>query len=194
MRAVTAAAVAAVVVLAIAAPVGAAGSPKLVKNINPNGSSFPTSLTQVGNTLFFAANDGVHGTELWKSDGLGLGLSIVRHIVELHGGEITAFSDGTGRGTVRVTNIINWAYDTSYGLEMPLAPVAIGARLFFFNLTCCMGTSEAYVTDGTSTGTKRRTSQIPAMAAMATRTATTADSRRSSCQITGQTCGLPISL
>jgi signal transduction histidine kinase/ActR/RegA family two-component response regulator len=30
--------------------------------------------------------------------GLGLGLSIVRHIVELHGGEITASSDGAGRG------------------------------------------------------------------------------------------------
>jgi len=30
--------------------------------------------------------------------GLGLGLSIVRHIVELHGGEITASSEGAGRG------------------------------------------------------------------------------------------------
>ena len=180
MRAVTAAAVAAVVVLAIAAPVGAAGSPKLVKNINPNGSSFPTSLTQVGNTLFFAANDGVHGTELWKSDGTAAGTKMVKDIrsgakssdpenlVNVNGKIFFTAndgkhknqlwkSDGTGRGTVRVTNIINWAYDTSYGLEMPLAPVAIGARLFFFNLTCCMGTSEAYVTDGTSTGTKRLT-------------------------------------
>ncbi len=37
--------------------------------------------------------------------GLGLGLTIVRHLVELHGGEITAASDGPGKGaafTVRL--------------------------------------------------------------------------------------------
>lgn len=39
------------------------------------------------------------GGPMRRHSGLGLGLSIVRHIVELHGGEITAASEGVGQGS-----------------------------------------------------------------------------------------------
>ena len=37
--------------------------------------------------------------------GLGLGLSIVRHVVELHGGQVTARSDGEGKGACFVVEL-----------------------------------------------------------------------------------------
>ncbi len=45
----------------------------LVKDIppdNPTGSNGPRNLTAVGGALFFSANDGVHGRELWFSTDL----------------------------------------------------------------------------------------------------------------------------
>ena len=48
------------------------------------------------------------GTTTREHGGLGLGLAIVRHLVELHGGTIKAFSDGEGRGA-------------TFSLTLPLA-------------------------------------------------------------------------
>jgi ELWxxDGT repeat protein len=57
----------------------------LVKDINTNtsylaGDSFPYHLTNVNGTLFFTANDGTHGDELWRSDGTAAGTVLVRDI------------------------------------------------------------------------------------------------------------------
>ena len=48
--------------------------------------------------VFEPFRQGIDGS-MRRHGGLGLGLSIVRHIVELHGGEINAFSDGPGLGS-----------------------------------------------------------------------------------------------
>ena len=76
----------------------------MVKDINSgNGSglSYPSLLTVIGSTLFFKADDGTNGRELWKSD-------------------------GTASGTVMVKDI-----NSGSGSSSPLYFTAIGNTLFF---------------------------------------------------------------
>ena len=95
------------------------------------GGTFPTSiqyLTAAGLTLFFIYEDGIHGTELWKSDGTPQGTMMVKDICPgpvssrptnlmalgsvlmfsaddgVHGMELWK-SDGTETGTVMVKDI-----------------------------------------------------------------------------------------
>ncbi len=62
------------------------------------------------------------GSSSRKHGGLGLGLAIVRHLVELHGGTVSAESDGAGRGaTFRVRLPLGAAL-------IPVAPAAVDGR------------------------------------------------------------------
>ncbi|MDF3066599.1 MAG: sensor hybrid histidine kinase [Polyangiaceae bacterium] len=54
--------------------------------------------------------------------GLGLGLSISRHLVELHGGSIAAFSDGEGRGATFVVRLPLGADGTRSDAAQPSRP------------------------------------------------------------------------
>jgi len=138
----------------------------MVKDIRSSESDLPAGglgyfshLTVVSNTLFFNANDGIHGRELWKSDGTAAGTVMVKDIDEgsghalyptpfvvlngtlffiaedgVHGRELWR-SDGTAAGTVMVKDII-----TNDLWRSNLSSLSIGANLtslhtmLFFNV------------------------------------------------------------
>jgi ELWxxDGT repeat protein len=152
--------------------------PQLVADINPQGaSSDPTELTQVGNTLFFVADDGVHGAELWKSDGTAAGTVMVKDIrpgpnsswpenlVNVngtlffmasdgkHGNELWK-SDGTKAGTVMVKDLHPGPNGQFGGNSTSLLgpPIVVGSRLFLVAETGDFGDT-LYVSDGTMGGT-----------------------------------------
>jgi ELWxxDGT repeat protein len=181
MRLISLCAAVVLALLATPATVGADSSPMLLKDINPSGSSNPSQMAAVGSTLFFAANDGVHGTELWKSNGTAAGTKMVKNIRPygkssdpqnlvnvngklfftandgIHGRELWK-SDGTAAGTKMVKDL-NTAPKGGYGGTDTLihenGAFAIGNQLFFFVDWCCVGTSGLYVSDGTAAGTRR---------------------------------------
>ena len=53
----------------------------MVSDINPGASeSIPSSLMTIADVVYFSANNGVNGTELWKSDGTDQGTSMIMDI------------------------------------------------------------------------------------------------------------------
>ena len=109
-----------------------------------------TTPASIGSTLFFAGNDGVHGMELWKSDGTEAGTVMVKDILPgssssyinyladvngtlffrasdgTNGSELWK-SDGTEAGTVMVKDIYPGTGDSN-----PTYLANIDGTLFFF--------------------------------------------------------------
>jgi ELWxxDGT repeat protein len=82
---------------------GSAAGTSLVKNIRPDPdvfhpaqSSYPGALTNVNGTLFFEANDGTHGIELWESTGSTAGTFLVRDINPRVGSYTGGLTNGNG--------------------------------------------------------------------------------------------------
>src|SRR5262249_26350665 len=159
-----------------------AGGSVVVKDISPGSSygyplgSNPYYLTPVGGTLFFTANDGTHGRELWKTDGTAAGTTLVKDInpdtnpfgpspnnLAAVGG--TRFfaandgvdgrelgrSDGTAAGTFMVKDINP---GSSYGFPLGSYPsylTDVGGTLFFA-ANDSTG-RELWKSDGTEAGT-----------------------------------------
>jgi len=135
---------------------GTAAGTRLIRAVDPPSGTyaggrffFSPLLTPAANHLFFLADDGVHGLELWASDGTPEGTVLVKDIVPgrahtpidnlaaagdklyfaandgEHGSELWV-SDGTAAGTRMVADI--WPGLLS---AHPEQMVAVGGRLFF---------------------------------------------------------------
>ncbi len=134
------------------------------------------NLRTVGGALYFAASDGIHGTELWITDGTALGTRPVRDIYPgywssepstfvavsgqlffaandgVHGRELWR-SDGTEKGTYMVA-------DASAG-PPSCAPIAIvpATDRLFVGCSAYEAPQGLWVSDGTPTGTVRISDQ-----------------------------------
>ncbi len=101
----------------------------LVKDINPGaGHAFPSNFTEVNGTLYFTADNGTGGVELWKSNGTEAGTVLVKEINPMGSADpgyltnvngtlffaandgTTGYelwkSDGTAAGTVLVKDLV----------------------------------------------------------------------------------------
>ena len=129
----------------------------------------PASLTAVGSTLFFTANDGTDGSQLWESNGTSNGTVMVTDInpggVGLAPKSLTAVgstlffaandgthgsqlweSNGTSSGTVMVTMINGTAGCYLSSLTN------VNGTLYFSAYTAAYG-YQVWQSDGTSSGT-----------------------------------------
>jgi PAS domain S-box-containing protein len=110
----------------------------------PNGGVVQVSLESVGSNVEIVVSDTGAGispqflpfvfdrfrqadsSSTRKQGGLGLGLAIVRHLVELHGGTVHAYSDGEDRGA---TFVVKLPLMASVIAEEHAPPAALSSRL-----------------------------------------------------------------
>jgi hypothetical protein len=93
----------------------------MVKDINTNGTggadnSYPDKFTALGDYLYFQANDGTHGYELWRTNGTAEGTTLVKDINE------TGADGANGSDPIGFTPLNGYLYfnanDDTHGNEL----------------------------------------------------------------------------
>ena len=151
---------------------GTESSTTLLKEFGYEGAygiaGYVVNWMEVNGEYYFAANDGVSGSELWKSDGTAAGTVQVADILQGSagssprplanldgifyftadsGGSSLEFwrSDGTAEGTFRVVELP--------GTSKNLSSVTTTGDRFFFNFSDGVHGTELWTSDGTAAGT-----------------------------------------
>jgi ELWxxDGT repeat protein len=154
----------------------------LIKDIAPDGADSMVfgslEIARIGSTVYFAANDGTTGLELWKTDGSEAGTVLVR---DINPGPETSFRNNDAGFTEFQGALFFRAFTATHGKELwtsrgeaadttmlrdiqsgalvgPAGPsrmTVVGDRLFLsYNDGGSIFGSELWITDGTTSGTQ----------------------------------------
>jgi ELWxxDGT repeat protein len=140
-------------------------------------SSASFAAVAVNGTLYFAADDGIHGMELWKTDGTAAGTVLVKDIATgrrgsdprdavvvgstvffvaddgVHGAELWK-TDGTAAGTVLVKDIVTGGDAVGFPIgSFPNDLTPFGSNVLFAADDLAHG-RELWISDGTAAGTR----------------------------------------
>lgn len=150
-----------------------AQQPQLLKDIHPQEHSFPNNYTAFDGQMFFVADEGIHGWELWVSDGTEAGTHLFKDINPGPTGSNPSFfmvhnnklyfnaddgvhatelwvTDGTEEGTYMVKDINTSGDGSDY--HPTRGHIVYNGRLYFKAQDGIHG-YEYWVTDGTEEGT-----------------------------------------
>jgi trimeric autotransporter adhesin len=111
----------------------------LVKDINPYYGSSPANLVDVNGTLYFTADDGVHGYELWKSNGTAKSTQLLKDIVApFDFGYFFGFSQAGGKLfflAVLQSTLALWSSDGTAENTKPVTDEKLNELAWIENLT-----------------------------------------------------------
>src|SRR5262249_23208179 len=117
--------------------------------------SNPKYLTNASGTLYFYASDGVHGSELWKSDGSSAGTVMVKDISLFGNSAVHKLTNVSGAIFFVASDGVNgqelWTSDGSSAGTVMVKDIRAGsASSFPIQLTNVNGTLFFVPTDGTN--------------------------------------------
>lgn len=126
------------------------GDITLVKDINTNGSSSPSSFTLFNDKVYFIAEDETYGREIWSSDGTAAGTAMTIDIVTgaasgapedlfaARNGKLyfssqgkVYVSDGTTAGTEEIAGVTNVSFSEHSGFTSPVITNYLNGVAFF---------------------------------------------------------------